>query len=98
MQKNYVQEILDSIHSGLPEAEMAERLSDYHENDIADALAGLTAAERQKLYAILPGSPARSHGPNVPPGSCPWMGMPSPPRTLSPPRISPRRPSRRKRS
>ena len=53
MQKNYVQEILDIIHSGLPEAEMAERLSDYHENDIADALAGLTAAERQKLYAIL---------------------------------------------
>ena len=51
--KNYVQEILDIIHSGLPEAEMAERLSDYHENDIADALAGLTAAERQKLYAIL---------------------------------------------
>ena len=42
--KNYVQEILDIIHSGLPEAEMAERLSDYHENDIADALAGLTAA------------------------------------------------------
>ena len=53
MQKNYVQEILDIIHSGLPEAEMAERLSDNHENDIADALAGLTAAERQKLYAIL---------------------------------------------
>ena len=53
MQKNYVQEILDIIHSGLPEAEMAERLSDYHENDIADALAGLTADERQKLYAIL---------------------------------------------
>ena len=53
MQKNYVQEILDIIHSGLPEAEMAERLSDYHENDIADALASLTAAERQKLYAIL---------------------------------------------
>ena len=51
--KNYVQEILDIIHSGLPEAEMAERLSDYHENDIADALAGLTAVERQKLYAIL---------------------------------------------
>lgn len=49
MQKNYVQEILDIIHSGLPEAERAERLSDYHENDIADALAGLTAAERRSF-------------------------------------------------
>ncbi len=29
--KNYVQEILDIIHSGLPQAELAEKLSDYHE-------------------------------------------------------------------
>lgn len=27
--KNYVQEILDIIHSGLPQAELAEKLSDY---------------------------------------------------------------------
>ena len=40
--KNYVQEILDIIHSGLPQAELAEKLSDYHENDLADALAALT--------------------------------------------------------
>ena len=53
MQKNYVQEILDIIHSGLPQAELAEKLSDYHENDLADALADLTAEERRKLYAIL---------------------------------------------
>ena len=51
--KNYVQEILDIIHSGLPQAELAEKLSDYHENDLADALADLTAGERRKLYAIL---------------------------------------------
>ena len=51
--KNYVQEILDIIHSGLPQAELAEKLSDYHENDLADALADLTAVERRKLYAIL---------------------------------------------
>ena len=51
--KNYVQEILDIIHSGLPQAELAEKLSDYHENDLADALADLTAKERRKLYAIL---------------------------------------------
>ena len=51
--KNYVQEILGIIHSGLPQAELAEKLSDYHENDLADALADLTAEERRKLYAIL---------------------------------------------
>ncbi len=51
--KNYVQEILDIIHSGLPQADLAEKLSDYHENDLADALADLTAEERRKLYAIL---------------------------------------------
>ena len=51
--KNYVQEILYIIHSGLPQAELAEKLSDYHENDLADALADLTAEERRKLYAIL---------------------------------------------
>lgn len=51
--KNYVQEILDIIHSGLPQAELAEKLSDYHENDLADALADLTAEERRKLYSIL---------------------------------------------
>ena len=51
--KNYVQEILDIIHSGLPQAELAEKLSDYHENDLADALTDLTAEERRKLYAIL---------------------------------------------
>ena len=51
--KNYVQEIMDIIPSGLPQAELAEKLSDYHENDLADALADLTAEERRKLYAIL---------------------------------------------
>ena len=51
--KNYVQEILDLIHSGLPQAELAEKLSDYHENDLADALADLTPEERRKLYAVL---------------------------------------------
>ena len=51
--KNYQEEILNLIHSGLPQAELAEKLSDYHENDLADALADLTAEERRKLYAIL---------------------------------------------
>ena len=44
--KNYVQEILDIIHSGLPQAELAEKLSDYHENDLADALTALTPEEQ----------------------------------------------------
>ena len=51
--KNYQQEILDLIHSGLPQAELAEKLSDYHENDLADALEALTPDERQKLYTVL---------------------------------------------
>ena len=53
MQKNYVQEILSIIHSGLPKAELAEKLSDYREKDLADALEALTPAERQSLYSIL---------------------------------------------
>ena len=36
--EDYQQEILALIHSGLPQAELAEKLSDYHENDLADAL------------------------------------------------------------
>ena len=48
--KNYQEEILNLIHSGLPQAELAEKLSDYHENDLADALTALTPDERQKLY------------------------------------------------
>ena len=51
--KNYVQEILEIIHSGLPQAELAEKLSDYHENDLADALTALTPEERQKVYTAL---------------------------------------------
>lgn len=53
MQKNYVQEILSIIHSGLPKAELAEKLSDYHEKDLADALEALMPAERKSLYPIL---------------------------------------------
>lgn len=51
--KNYQEEILNLIHSSLPKAELAEKLSDYHENDLADALAALSPAERQALYPVL---------------------------------------------
>lgn len=53
MQKNYVQEILNIIQDGGPQAELAEKLSDYHEKDLADALEVLTPAERKALYPIL---------------------------------------------
>ena len=51
--KNYQEEILNLIHSGLPQQELAERLSDYPESGLAEARAALTPDERQKLYAVL---------------------------------------------
>ena len=53
MQKNYVQEILNIIHGNIPQAELAEKLSDYHEKDLADALEALMPAESKSLYPIL---------------------------------------------
>lgn len=49
----FVEELLELIRGSLPETELVERLSDYHENDIANALEQLTAEERQKLYLLL---------------------------------------------
>lgn len=51
--KNYPKEILTIIRSNPVPAELKEKLSDYHENDLADALTALTPEERQKLYPIL---------------------------------------------
>lgn len=51
--KNYPKEILTIIRSNPAPAELKEKLSDYHENDLADALTALTPEERQKLYPIL---------------------------------------------
>ena len=53
MPKNYVQEILNIIRGGESRTELAEKLSDYHEKDLADALEALTPAERKSLYPIL---------------------------------------------
>ena len=50
---NYVEELLEIIRSGVSEEKLLDRLSDYHENDIAGALEQLTAAERKKLYPVL---------------------------------------------
>ncbi len=50
---NYAKELLAILHSSLSKEELLDRLSDYHENDIADALIQLTKEERQKLYPVL---------------------------------------------
>lgn len=49
----YVKELLALIRSSLPETELLDRLSDYHENDIAAALEQLACGERKKLYSLL---------------------------------------------
>ena len=48
-EQHYVEELVDIIRSGLPKEELIDRLSDYHDNDIADALtklAGTLSADR----------------------------------------------------
>lgn len=49
----FVDEIVAIIRSGAPDAEIAEKLQDYHENDIAQSLELLTKEERLHLYDIL---------------------------------------------
>ena len=50
---NYVEELLALIRSNLPAKELADRLEDFHENDIADAVKCLSEEERKYLYTIL---------------------------------------------
>ena len=52
---NYVEELLHIIRSHLSEEELLDKLSDYHEKDIAGALEQLTTEERKKLYPVLVG-------------------------------------------
>ena len=49
----YVEELVKIIRSNLPREELLDRLSDYHDNDIADALDELTVQERKRLYSVL---------------------------------------------
>lgn len=51
--QDYSQEILQIIRSNASPAAMADRLEDFHENDLADVLPKLTRAERCKVYRIL---------------------------------------------
>jgi magnesium transporter len=53
MKPDYASEIMDIIRSNASPRLMCRELEDYHENDIADVLPQLTAAERKKLYRIL---------------------------------------------
>ena len=52
-EQHYVEELVDIIRSGLPKEEPIDRLSDYHDNDIADALTKLTPDERRELYPLI---------------------------------------------
>lgn len=54
--KDYAKELVRIIRKYLQvnnKKELVEMLSDYHENDIAEALTRLTADERKRLYPIL---------------------------------------------
>jgi magnesium transporter len=50
---NYRAELLKILRSSMSKTELLNRISDYHENDIADALASLSSVERKRLYPIL---------------------------------------------
>ena len=49
----YVEELIEIIRAGLSREELIDRLFDYHDNDIADALELLTPEERKRLYSAL---------------------------------------------
>ncbi len=50
---DYTTEIINIIRSNASPKYMRDRLSDYHENDIAEVLSILTPLERTRLYRVL---------------------------------------------
>ncbi len=50
---SYATEIVELIKEHINDKELSDLLSDYHENDIADAIITLTPDERKKIYPIL---------------------------------------------
>ena len=50
---NYAEELLKIIQSPLKNEALLDRLNDYHERDIADALELLSPQQRKKLYPVL---------------------------------------------
>lgn len=51
--RNVVEEIVALIRGEMPAKQLREKLEDYHESDIADAIELITKEERTKLYHIL---------------------------------------------
>lgn len=49
----YVEELIAIIRGNLSREELIDRLFDYHDNDIAEALELLTVEERKRLYSAL---------------------------------------------
>lgn len=50
---SYATEIVEIIRKHLSDKELPALLSDYHENDIAEAFEHLTPEERKAIYPIL---------------------------------------------
>ena len=50
---NYVEELLEIFRGPFNAEELREKISDYHESDIADAFEQLSVEERKKLYPLL---------------------------------------------
>ena len=53
MKPDYVTEILKIFRGPHSSSELVDLISDYHENDIAEAFEALTLEERKKLYPLL---------------------------------------------
>ncbi len=52
-ERDYEQEITQLLQSGLPDAEISEKLSDYHDNDIAGAIEELGEEQRNHIFEII---------------------------------------------
>ncbi|MBO4908506.1 MAG: magnesium transporter [Lachnospiraceae bacterium] len=52
-ERDYEQEIIELLHSGLPDSEISEKLSDYHDNDIAGAIEELDEEQRNHIFDII---------------------------------------------
>ncbi len=50
---NYAEELIKIIQSNISPMALKEKLSDYHDNDIAEALESLSPEDRLKIYRIL---------------------------------------------
>ena len=52
-ESKFIKEIVDLIRSGLSKEKLTEKLQDYHDNDIAQALENLDKNERIAFYHLL---------------------------------------------